>query len=148
VSPSLSSVIAQKSQAPPVTGLVPDHVTLSVANVEREAAWYERVLGFKVFSKFESDPSAIRWHLMIPGYRIDFIQYKGSTRPVPVNPSYLRQGWIHVVFHVDDLVATLKTLHALQVEAGVKRDDKGNITQLTIHDPEGNELEIRPNQMI
>lgn len=139
---------ANDAQAPPVTGLVPDHATLSVANVQREAAWYERVLGFKVFSKFDSNPDMIMWHMVIPGYRIDLIQYKGSTRPAPVDPVYLRQGWLHVVFHVANVAQAVKELQALHVKAEVNKDKQGDPIQILLHDPEGNEIEIRRNLVV
>lgn len=133
---------------PPVTGLVPDHVAVSVENLEREAEWYCRVLGFKVYSKFDSDPAFINWHLVIPNFRIDLIKAKGSTRPPHVDPIDLQQGWTHVVFHVDSVAETLKTLQDLHVDVSVSKDDKGNPIQLRIRDPEGNEVEIRRNLLL
>lgn len=142
-----ATAAAQETQVPPVTGLVPDHATLSVENLDLEAAWYERVLGFKVFRKMDSDPGFINQQMAIPGYRIDLIQYKGSKRPAPVDPLYLQQGWIHVVFHVDDISATWKQLQALHVEPKVGKDDKGNLIQLRLRDPENNEIEIVTNRL-
>jgi catechol 2,3-dioxygenase-like lactoylglutathione lyase family enzyme len=146
--PQSASAQEDKLQAPPVTGLVPDHATLSVESLEREAEWYERVLGFKVFSKMESDPVSKSWHLVIPGYRIDLIQYKGSKRPTPVDPIYLQQGWTHVVFHVEDVAVALKTLQALDVDAKVNKDNNGTPIQLLLTDPEGNQIEIRRNLVV
>jgi len=83
---------ANDSQAPPITGLIPDHATLSVENLYVEASWYERVLGFKVWRKMDSNPDFINQQMAIPGYRIDLIKYKGSKRPAPVDPLYLQQG--------------------------------------------------------
>jgi catechol 2,3-dioxygenase-like lactoylglutathione lyase family enzyme len=154
-----------KLQPPPVTGLVPDHAALSVADIRREAEWYERVLGFKLLNKYTEhvtasmapdNPDFINWHLEIPGYRIDLIQYKGSKRPPPVDPVYLQQGWVHVVFHVEDVAAALKTLQALQVKVDVtylcdhnvrqaKPCENGVPIQMYFYDPEGNQLEIRRN---
>jgi catechol 2,3-dioxygenase-like lactoylglutathione lyase family enzyme len=154
-----------KPQAPPVTGLVPDHAGLSVADVRREAEWYERVLGFKVLNKYNEhvlatqaakNPEFINWHLAIPGYRIDLVQYRGSKRPPPVDPVYLQQGWVHVVFHVDDVATALKQLQALDVKVDVtylcahnvhqsKPCEHGVPIQLYFSDPEGNQLEIRRN---
>ena len=154
-----------KTQPPPVTGLVPDHAAASVADIEKEAEWYERVLGFKILNKYKErvlaakkpdDPDFINWHLVIPGYRIDLVQYKGSKRPPPVDPVYLQQGWVHVVFHVDDVPAALKQLQALQVKVDVtylcdhnvrqaKPCENGVPIQLYFYDPEGNQLEIRRN---
>jgi len=136
----------------PVTGLVPDHATLSVENIEREALWYERVLGFKVLSKSESNGQDPNWHLVIPGYRIDLVHRRGSRRAAldpsqmsgdSFNDVFLHQGWIHVSFHVNDVAAALRTLQALKIEPRVKRDAQGNPIQLRIEDPEGNEIEIR-----
>jgi catechol 2,3-dioxygenase-like lactoylglutathione lyase family enzyme len=132
----------------PVTGLAPDHATLSVANIEREAEWYERVLGFKPFSKSDANPDFRNWHLIIPGYRIDLIQYKGSRRPPPLESPYLQQGWTHVVFHVEDVSMALRQLQALNVEVAVARDKDGVPIQLRIRDPEGNEVEIRRNLLV
>jgi len=139
---------ADAAQPGPVTGLVPDHATLSVENVEREAEWFERVLGFKPLSKSSTNPDFINWHLVIPGYRIDLVKFKGSTRPAPLGSPYLQQGWTHVVFHVEDVAAALKTLQALKVDVVVGKDNQGTPIQLRIHDPEGNEIEIRRNLVL
>jgi catechol 2,3-dioxygenase-like lactoylglutathione lyase family enzyme len=139
------SATSNETQAPPVTGLVPDHATLSVENLDQEAEWYGRVLGFKVLRKMDTNPDFINEQLAIPGYRIDIIKYKGSKRPAPVDPLYLQQGWIHVVFHVDNVADALRALQALHVEAKVNYE-KGIPIQLLLHDPEGNEIEIRRNQ--
>jgi catechol 2,3-dioxygenase-like lactoylglutathione lyase family enzyme len=153
---------ADNAQAPPVSGLVPDHATLSVENIEREAEWYGRVLGFKPLSKSGDNSDLTNWHLVIPGYRIDLIKAKGSKRPAPVEPVYhevngqmvpidpidLQQGWVHVVFHVDDVAAAWKQLQALQVDVKVTKLKDGTPIQLNIKDPEGNALEIRRNLVL
>jgi catechol 2,3-dioxygenase-like lactoylglutathione lyase family enzyme len=139
---------ADNAQAPAVTGLVPDHAALSVENIEVEAEWYERVLGFKVFSKSDTNPDMRNWHLVIPGYRIDLIKYKGSKRPTPGDSVYVVQGWVHVVFHVEDVALALKQLQALHVEGKVSKLQDGTPYQILIHDPEGNELEIRRNLVV
>jgi catechol 2,3-dioxygenase-like lactoylglutathione lyase family enzyme len=139
---------ASNAQPGPVTGLVPDHATLSVENVEREAEWFERVLGFKPLSKSNTNPDFINWHLVIPGYRIDLVKFKGSKRPATSESPYLQQGWTHVVFHVEDVSAALKSLQALRVDAAISKDNLGTPIQLRIHDPEGNEIEIRRNLVL
>lgn len=139
---------ADSAQPPPVTGLVPDHAALSVENIDQESEWYQRVLGFKVFSKFATPDHVSMVHLVIPGYRIDLIKVPGSKRPAPTDPQWLQQGWIHVVFHVDDVPAALKTFQALHVEVSVTKDDKGTPIQIRVHDPEGNEIEIRRNLVV
>jgi len=126
-----------------LTGLVPEHVTISVENPNRESEWYVRVLGFTVAPHSDTDPDFLNWHLSIPGYRIDLIKYKGSARPAPANPLYLKQGWIHIAFSVPDMAAAWKGLQALNTDvAANNKDAKGIPTRLVVHDPEGNEVEI------
>jgi catechol 2,3-dioxygenase-like lactoylglutathione lyase family enzyme len=144
---------AIKAQPPPVAGIVPDHDAFSVADISRDAAWYERVLGFKVVAKHGSSPDFRNWRLQIHGYSINLVQAKGSKRPPPVDPIYLRQGWIHLVFRVRDVAAALKELQALHVKVNVtylcghnihatKPCSNGVPLQLHFDDPEGNRLEI------
>jgi catechol-2,3-dioxygenase len=138
---------ANGSEASPITGLVPDHATLSVENIDVEASWYERVLGFKVLRKMDSNPDFINQQMAIPGYRIDLIKYKGSKRPAPVRPLYQQQGWIHVVFHVDSVATALNQLQALHVQPkSIGKDDQGNPISILLRDPENNEIEVRRNQ--
>jgi catechol 2,3-dioxygenase-like lactoylglutathione lyase family enzyme len=133
---------ASNSQPGPLTGLMPDHATISVENVERVADWYEKILGFKIVNRFETDPGFLLEQLSIPGYRIDLVKYKGSVRPPTVDPVFLRQGWVHVVFNVQDPSAALNQLRALNVSLTVNKDANGLPTRLVLHDPEGNEVEI------
>jgi catechol 2,3-dioxygenase-like lactoylglutathione lyase family enzyme len=126
----------------PLTGLAPDHATISVENLDRTAEWYQRVLGFKVARRFDTNPDFLLEQLSIPGYRIDLVKYKGSVRPTSVNPLYLQQGWVHVVFNVQDLPAAFKELQALNINAAADKDTNGVPTRLVMHDPEGNEIEL------
>jgi catechol 2,3-dioxygenase-like lactoylglutathione lyase family enzyme len=131
------------AQAAPLTGLAPHHVTISVENLDREADWYVNVLGFKAEPRNGSNPNFLYQHVIIPGYRVDLIQYKGSSRPASVNPLYLRQGWIHIAFSVADLAAAFKELQALNTDVRAdNKDAKGVPTRLVVHDPEGNEMEL------
>ena len=129
----------------PITGLVPDHATLSVEDIDKEAEWYGRVLGFKVLRRMDQNPDMINEQTAIPGYRIDLIKFKGSARPPHQNSIYLTQGWVHVVFHVDDVPLAVKQVQALGVQATINKDDKGVPIQILLHDPEGNEVEVRRN---
>jgi catechol 2,3-dioxygenase-like lactoylglutathione lyase family enzyme len=126
----------------PLTGLVPHHATLSVENLDRVAAWYESVLGFKLSHLSDTNPDFVVANLAIPGYRIDLVKYKGSSRPAPVNPRYLQQGWIHVAFSVPDLPAAFKQLQSLNTDVTADKDANGAPTRVILHDPEGNEIEL------
>lgn len=136
---------ANDVQAPPVSGLVPDHATLSVENLDLEQQWYTRVLGFKILRKMDSNPDMINEQLAIPGYRIDLIKVKGSHRPPAGSTVYYNQGWVHVVFHVDDVAKAVAQLQALNVVPVAVNKEKGVPIQILLHDPEGNEVEVRRN---
>lgn len=100
--------------------LVPDHATASVADLDRECAWYERILGFRELGRNQSPDFEVR-HLGIPGYRIDLAWQKGSSRPAqPPGPPY--QGWLHVVFRTAALEGAYQRLQALGTDV---RADKG-----------------------
>ena len=130
------------TQPGPLTGLAPDHATISVENVDRVAEWYEKILGFKVANRFDTDPGFLLEQLSIPGYRIDLAKYKGSARPAAPNPVFMQQGWVHVVFNVQDLPAALKQLQALNVTLTSNKDQDGALSRIVMHDPEGNEVEL------
>ena len=133
---------AAKTQPAPLTGLEPDHATISVENIDRVADWYEKILGFKVANRFDTNPDFLLEQLSIPGYRIDLVKCKGSARPAQPNPVFLQQGWVHVVFNTQDLPSALKQLQALNVKLTSNQDADGMLTRLVLHDPEGNEVEV------
>jgi hypothetical protein len=94
----------------------------------------------------DSNPDFINQQMAIPGHRIDLIKYKGSKRPPRVDPLYVQQGWIHVVFHVDNVAIALSQLQVLHVQPkSIGKDDQGNPIGIMLRDPENNEIEIRRN---
>lgn len=134
---------AGNSQPAALSGVAVDHMTISVKNLDGESEWYEKVLGFNLARRSDTNPDFRTMQLRIPGFRIDLIQYKGSTRPDPVQPLYMHQGWIHLAFNVPDLSAALIALRALNTDVKVdNKDANGAPTRLVVHDPEGNEIEI------
>jgi|GEM_PF-1880836 len=131
---------AEASVDPNPLRLAPDHATASVANLDSECAWYERVLGFQELSRGGQADFQVR-HLGIPGYRIDLVWQKGSSRQRLLSGA-LVQGWFHVVFKTDALDAAYQRLMTLGTDATANRSDQGALARLIVHDPEGNELEI------
>jgi catechol 2,3-dioxygenase-like lactoylglutathione lyase family enzyme len=140
------------AQAPPTASadnplqLKSDHVTLSVADIEKVAAWYVGVLGFKEFSRGgKLEDGFLHRQLNIPGvYRIDLSWRRGSARHTVGPPSDMEQGWRHIVFTTPNLEYTLQLLHAKNVDVRVDRNAKDNsISQMFITDPEGNEIELQ-----
>jgi len=135
--------VAGSAQPAPLTGLDPDHATISVENMGTERNWYERVLGFRVSRVFDTNPDFVNVQLSLPGgYRIDLIKFKGSSRPAPVDPRYLEQGWVHIAFSVPDLTAAWKALQDHKTDVAADKDASGVPTRLVVHDPEGNEIEL------
>lgn len=123
--------------------LSPQHATAVVANLSREVAWYEHVLGFRKGPSFLSGPDFKLQQMTLPGYRIDLVWQRGSVRP-PRRPEYFQQGWLHVDFTTPTLEADLRRLLAQHVHVTVIRNGQSAIRRLVLHDPEGNEIEILP----
>ena len=131
---------AQSSPVNPLK-LAPHHATASVADLDRESAWYQQVLGFQELARLQDGPDFAMRQLGIPGYRIDLVWRRGSVRPA-VASGTAGQGWLHVVFRTPDIDAALQRLTALGADVQVSRNEQHAVTRLTFHDPEGNELEI------
>ena len=132
--------IAQSSQSNPLK-LSPHHATASVADLAKEAAWYERVLGFQRSKLLGDNADFQMYQMTMQGYRIDLVQQKGSSRQHKAQAAFA-QGWLHVVFKTPDIDAAYKSLVAQATDVKAFRNEHSAITRVTFHDPEGNELEI------
>lgn len=120
--------------------LQPDHVTASVADLDREQAWYERVFGFREEIRHKRGPDFEVSHLSLGVYHLDLAWQKGSTRQKETG--YLRQGWEHVVFTTPAIESAYDRLVRLGTDVRAQRNGEGRIWRIYVHDPEGNELEI------
>ena len=79
----------------------------------------------------------------IPGFGIDLIQAKNSSRSMPGTPTNLQQGYVHLAFTVRDINTALAALRSINADVTTGRPDaKGKIDMLLVRDPEGNELEL------
>ena len=126
-----------------ISGMTPIHITLSVASIDVERHWYEKVFGFKVSRTVNENPNQTLVRVVIPGFGIDLIQAKGSARSMPRTPSNQQQGYVHMAFTVADVNAALAALKAINADVTPGQPDaKGAIDMLLVRDPEGNELEI------
>lgn len=134
--------VAQSGKSNPLK-LSPHHATASVADLGKEADWYERVLGFQrnIPPGGGVAGNLQMYQMTIPGYRIDLIQQKGSTRQHEASGAS-EQGWLHVVFKSPDIDAAYKYLVEQATDVKATKDEHSVLTRLTFHDPEGNELEI------
>jgi catechol 2,3-dioxygenase-like lactoylglutathione lyase family enzyme len=139
-----ASAAGQTSDVNPLQ-LAPHHVTASVADVEKESEWYQRVLGFREIGRENKSPDFALRQMGIPGYRIDLRWSKGTLRPARegVQPA---QGWFHVVFATPRIDAAYQKLVAEKTDVKAYRNEQSAIMRMIVHDPEGNEVEITPSE--
>jgi catechol 2,3-dioxygenase-like lactoylglutathione lyase family enzyme len=115
------------------------HVSLSVADLDKQQAFYEKVLGFKMGTVRKNDDSETR-QLVIPGYAINLTRRNGSMRH-PRSEGNLEQGWFHIVLATPILDEVRKRLEAQQVPTRPAMMN-GALARLLVFDPEGNEIEL------
>lgn len=135
---ALEKSIAQSSKSNPLH-LSTNHVTASVANLDQEAAWYERVLGFHRSALLGGRKDFGLYQMTMPGNRIDLVWQMGSARH-QLAKGRMEQGWLHVVFNTPDLKSAYEYLVAQGTDVVIERDAQQKIVHLTLHDPEGNEI--------
>lgn len=133
---------AQSSELNPLQ-LSSHHVTASVADLDKEAEWYQRVLGFRKSQRLGNRADFAVVQMTIPGYRIDLVWQKGSSRQHQAEGAF-EQGWLHIVFQTPAIEAAYKRLVELGTDVKADRDSHATITHLELHDPEGNEIGISP----
>ena len=143
--PACGPALGQTADANPLK-LSPHHATLSVADLDGESRWLERVLGFQVLMRDEASPDFKLRQMGIPGYRIDLVWQKGSARHRQAAGG-LEQGWLHVVFKSPQIDKDYRWLVSQKTDVkaykhGQASEDQTGFNRLTFHDPEGNEIEI------
>jgi catechol 2,3-dioxygenase-like lactoylglutathione lyase family enzyme len=128
-------------------GLKIHHATISVRNADSLSNWYVNTLGFKILKTFTNDER----HLVlvgIPGFRIDLLQKKNSSRPAfqnqPAPNHMLSQGIRHLVFEPENFDQAYDYLKEKGVIFfGEKPEIKtGSNQTIYFKDPEGNILEL------
>lgn len=124
--------------------LTPDHVSMSVADIDKEAAWYHDVLGFTEYQR-GGTADARDVHLRIPGvYRVDLFWVKGSARHTTPGSGQMEQGYIHIVFKTPISLDTVnQQLLSKNATVVPTKDKNGSVTNILVRDPEGNEIEIQ-----
>ena len=139
---------AQSADASSLQLLQPRTVTLVVADLPKEVAWYETVLGFHdthQFDRGKPDPDNRVIRIALGNFRLDLVWHRGSTRPPP--PALYQEGYSHISFEttaIDTSYAWL-TAHGIAIDAVRDRTTQA-LRILRFHDPEGNEIHIElPN---
>jgi catechol 2,3-dioxygenase-like lactoylglutathione lyase family enzyme len=129
--------------APPLTGVL--ETALYVADVERSAAFYRRLLGGRVLL---DEPGRMR-ALDVAGRQVLLLFLVGASdgdNPVPggVVPPHDARGRIHVCFAIpaDALDAWERHLAALDVPVIARVHAERGATCLYVRDPDGHLVEL------
>lgn len=109
------------------------------------ADWYIQKLGFS-FRAGEKiaqiNPMMKGTRLVIPGFQLDLIQFKGSQRPKLAGSVLMQQGLAHLAFASPDVEGTFNALKAAGVEVHANGKPGDKMEGFTFSDPEGNEIEV------
>ena len=135
---------------PAIPGIRFNHVSISVADLDAQVAWYQRALGFaEVIEQYELPEPPVRTAVLqaAPGIRIELIERGGSERtgedkdPLDMTRS---QGYGHWAVDVDDLDAAFRwLLDAGATEVWPPADAVAPGARFAyVKDPEGNLIEL------
>lgn len=114
------------------------HVSLYVTDLEKEQAFYEKVLGFKMGS-VRKDADGETRQVTIPGYAINLTQ-RSDLKPHPSDDKP-EQGWRHIVLATPILDEVQKRLDEQKVRTKPAMVN-GALSRVRVFDPEGNEIEL------
>lgn len=137
-----------------------NHISLSVADIDRSVAFYHDVFGFEVVMRQEGDPAYLspitgypdvrirQAQLQLPdGVRFEIFEYQ-NPRGTPHDPETYHPLSTHICFEVDDLRGAYAKLQGypdasfrsppVEVTAGANR---GGLC-LYLRDPDGYTLEL------
>ena len=126
-----------------------DHVGLSVADLDAQAAWYCAAFGLTESTPFEIAPLGVRGTFVVgePGFAIELLERAGSVPGLLAADqaeALLTRGYGHIclrVEHVDVLHARLLALGASERMAPQEAPEPG-VRMSFIADPEGNLIEL------
>jgi catechol 2,3-dioxygenase-like lactoylglutathione lyase family enzyme len=134
---------------PAIPGIRFNHVSISVADLDAQVAWYQRALGFaERVEQYELPEPPVRTAVLqaAPGIRIELIERGGSGRtgeysdPLDMARS---QGYRHWAVDVDDLDAAYAwLLDAGATEVWPPADAVAPARFAYVKDLEGNLIEL------
>jgi catechol 2,3-dioxygenase-like lactoylglutathione lyase family enzyme len=116
------------------------HITANVADLDRAAAWYQRMLGFTVVERGQHGALAFV-ELAAGEFGVALIKNPSTT--ATANERTNVPHWVHIVFAVPDPNATYRLLQSKGATVHT-RDDivRGPVRSFLVKDSEGNEIEI------
>lgn len=121
------------------------HVGISVEDAGESAAWYNRMLGFKVVTRMEQQGMTVV-HIQRGNCYIELFQVDGA-KPLP---EYRRDptmdlgvhGTVHFAFQVKDVSAAIMELKAKGAEIAMEPVETPGVAFAFIRDNSGNCFEI------
>jgi catechol 2,3-dioxygenase-like lactoylglutathione lyase family enzyme len=126
------------------------HVSLSVADLDTEEAWYRAALGLtRTDERLDLPEAGVRTAVLSDGagLRVEFTERAGSA-PVPTPDPYAAtatQTFTHLALQVPDLDAAftrLTTEHGAPAVSAPGPGATAGMRYAYIHDPEGNLIEL------
>lgn len=126
------------------------HVSLSVADLDVQEAWYRVALGLnQVDERLELPEAGVRTVILGDGagLRIEFTERRGSAPVLSPDPyaATAAQTFTHLALQVPDLDAAFKRLVVECAASAVVEPGPGateGVRYAYIHDPEGNLIEL------
>jgi lactoylglutathione lyase len=126
-----------------------DHVGLSVADLDAQAAWYSRAFGLRESTPFAIPPLDLRGTFLIGehGLAIELLERAGSVPGIQAAnqaEALLTRGYGHICIRVDDVDA----LHGRLLSAGAvermppQAAPEPGVRMSFVSDPEGNLIEL------
>ena len=121
------------------------HIGISVEDADESAAWYNRMLGFKVITRMEQQGMTVV-HIQRGNCYIELFQVEGA-KPLPeyrLDPTMDLgvHGTVHFAFQVQDVAAAIRELKAKGAGIAMEPIDTPGVAFAFIRDNSGNCFEI------
>jgi catechol 2,3-dioxygenase-like lactoylglutathione lyase family enzyme len=126
------------------------HISLSVANLDAEQAWYRDALGLTgTDERLELPEAGVRTAVLSDGagLRVELTERAGSAPVLHPDPyaATAAQTFTHLALQVPDLDAAFRRLTGEHAAAAVAEPGPGATNGMRyayVHDPEGNLIEL------
>ena len=116
------------------------HVAVVTTDVDRAAAFYTEVLGFRETGRLETSHSGTLIFVSLNGTQVELF---GGGEPKDPRESEGRVGYKHIALLVDHVDAEYDRLKALGVEFFIEPTDAESGLRLAfLRDPDGNPIEL------
>lgn len=131
--------------------LQPLRVGITVSNIDRASAWYEKNLGFITYKKMQfPEYDSLYIHFLKQGeFEIELVSKKTMLSIQKLRPGYDMnkeplQGFIKLVFTSNDIQALFQKLQQNGVKEvlGITHDKEFNVDFFLIEDMDGNLLQF------